>query len=65
MYECIIKKLKQLTSDPLFTQLLEFFGKALWKTKQARSLINIYVSMLIVHLPVKEIIVIARRRVHI
>lgn len=36
MYECIIKKLKQLTSDPLFTQLLEFFGKALWKTKQEK-----------------------------
>lgn len=27
MYECIIKKQKQLTSYPLFTQLPEVFGK--------------------------------------
>ena len=61
MYECIIKKQKQLTSYPLFTQLPEVFWKALWKRKQARSLIKIYVNMLIIHLRVKKIMIIARR----
>ena len=61
MHVCM-KKPKQLASDSFLTQLLEFVPG---KRKKAGSLINIHGSMLIIDLPVKAIMVTARRRVHI